>query len=337
MNKSKKIISLAFVVLLLISIVPMSASAAEVVYGNFSFELNGTTNQATLSEYNGNSSSVKVPDTVYGYTVTKIDDLVFSKKGMESISLPNTIRTIGFGAFSSCTKLKKIILPVTVTSMGEYTFNNCTSLTEAYVNSAIETLPNYMFKNCTSLAKVNVNFYTKKIGTRVFDNCTSLKTLPNGVAITEIGDEAFFNSGLESIKINDAVTTIANGAFSNCTKLTQVNVPSSVTSIADNAFNNCGENLTIIGDYGSYAEKYAKDNNITFEESPQLIGDVNNDGVINVRDSVYIMRYTVLQSGYEIPENTPIFKRADVNSDGKVDVTDAALIQKYAMHMIDKF
>lgn len=337
MNKSKKIISLLFVVLLLVSIVPMSVSAAEVVYGNFSFELNGTTNQATLSEYNGNSSSVKVPDTVYGYTVTKIDDLVFSKKEMESISLPNTIRTIGFGAFSSCTKLKKIILPVTVTSMGEYTFNNCTSLTEAYVNSAIETLPNYMFKNCTSLTKVNVNFYTEKIGTRAFDSCTSLKSLPNGVAITEIGDEAFFNSGLESIKINDTVTTIANGAFSNCSKLTKVNVPSSVTSISDNAFSNCGENLTIIGDYGSYAEKYAKDNNIAFEENPQLIGDVNNDGEINVRDSVYIMRYTVLQSGYEIPENTPIFKRADVNGDGKVNVTDATLIQKYAMHMIDKF
>lgn len=163
MKKSKKIISLAFVVLLLISIVPMSASAAEVVYGNFSFELNGTTNQATLTEYNGNSSSVKVPDTVYGYTVTKIDDLVFYKHDeIQSVSLPNTIKSIGFSAFSSCTKLKKIILPVTVTSMGEYTFNNCTSLTEAYVNSAIETLPNYMFKNCTSLTKVNVNFYTEK-------------------------------------------------------------------------------------------------------------------------------------------------------------------------------
>ena len=338
MKKSKKIISLAFVVLLLISIVPMSASAAEVVYGNFSFELNGTTNQATLSEYNGNSSSVKVPDTVYGYTVTKIDDLVFYKHDeIQSVSLPNTIKSIGFSAFSSCTKLKKIILPVTVTSMGEYTFNNCTSLTEAYVNSAIVTLPNYMFKNCTSLTKVNVNFYTEKIGTRAFGGCTSLKSLPNGVAITEIGDEAFFNSGLESIKINDTVTTIANGAFSNCSKLTKVNVPSSVTSISDNAFSNCGENLTIIGDYGSYAEKYAKDNNITFEENPLLIGDVNNDGAINVRDSVYILRYIALQSGYEIPEGALIFKRADVNGDGKVDVTDATLNQKYAMHMIDKF
>ena len=194
-----------------------------------------------------------------------------------------------------------------------------------------------MFKNCTSLTKVNVNFYTEKIGTRAFDGCTSLKSLPNGVAITEIGDEAFFNSGLESIKINDTVTTIANGAFSNCSKLTKVNVPSSVTSISDNAFSNCGENLTIIGDYGSYAEKYAKDNNISFEENPLLIGDVNNDGAINVRDSVYILRYYALQSGYEIPEGTLIFKRADVNGDGKVDVTDATLIQKYALHMIDKF
>ena len=110
-----------------------------------------------------------------------------------------------------------------------------------------------------------------------------------------------------------------------------------VTSISSDAFNGCASTLKIVANIGSYAEKYAKDNNITFEESPQLIGDVNNDGEINVRDSVYIMRYTVLQSGYEIPENTPIFKRADVNGDGKVNVTDATLIQKYAMHMIDKF
>ena len=113
--------------------------------------------------------------------------------------------------------------------------------------------------------------------------------------------------------------------------------PSSVTSISDNAFSNCGENLTIIGDYGSYAEKYAKDNNIAFEENPLLIGDVNNDGAINVRDCAYIQKYVVSKTGYDIPNGSLIFRRADVNSDGKVDVTDATLIQKYALHMIDKF
>ena len=316
MNKSKKIISLIFVVLLLVSIVPMSVSAAEIAYGNFSFRTDSLTHEATLVDYRGDTDSVNIPDTVYGYTV---------------------IKSIGFEAFSDCTKLKKIILPVTVTSIGEYAFQNCTSLQEAYVNSAIVTLPASTFSNCTSLSKVNINFYTKKIGNRAFDGCTSLKTLPEAVGITEIGDEAFRNTGLGVIKIDYPVTKIGYGAFSDCENLSYIGIPDSVTSIGNNAFSNCAKDLTIRGDYGSYAEKYAKDNNITFEESPQLIGDVNNDGEINVRDSVYIMRYTVLQSGYEIPENTPIFKRADVNGDGKVDVTDATLIQKYAMHMIDKF
>ncbi len=338
MNKSKKIISLIFVVLLLVSIVPMSVSAAEIAYGNFSFRTDSLTHEATLVDYRGDTDSVNIPDTVYGYTVTRIDDLVFYKHGeIQSVSLPNTIKSIGFEAFSDCTKLKKIILPVTVTSIGEYAFQNCTSLQEAYVNSAIEVIPTAMFRNCTSLSKVSINFYTKKIGNKAFDGCTSLKNLPEAVGITEISDEAFRNTGLEVIKIDYPVTKIGNGVFSNCEKLNYVGIPDSVTSIGNDAFLNCGKDLTIRGNYGSYAEKYAKDNNITFEENPLIIGDVNDDGAINVRDSVYIMRYIVLQSGYEIPENTPIFKRADVNGDGKVDVTDASLIQKYALHMIDEF
>ena len=79
MNKSKKIISLLFVVLLLVSIVPMSVSAAEIAYGDFSFKTDSLTREATLVDYNGDADSVNIPDTVYGYTVTRIDDLVFFK------------------------------------------------------------------------------------------------------------------------------------------------------------------------------------------------------------------------------------------------------------------
>lgn len=338
MNKSKKIISLLFVVLLLVSIVPMSVSAAEIAYGDFSFKTDSLTREATLVDYNGDADSVNIPDTVYGYTVTRIDDLVFFKHDeIQSVSLPNTIKSIGFSAFSDCAKLKKIILPVTVTSMGEYVFQNCTSLQEAYVNSAIVTLPASTFSNCTSLSKVNINFYTKKIGNRVFDGCTSLKTLPEAVGITEIGDEAFRNTGLDVIKIDYPVTKIGYGAFSDCENLSYIGIPNSVTSIGNDAFSNCAKDLTIRGDYGSYAEKYATENNINFEENPLIIGDVNDDGEINVKDATYVQRFTVLQSGYEIPDGSPIFKRADVNGDGKVNVVDATLIQKYAMHMIDEF
>ena len=338
MNKSKKIISLIFVVLLLVSIVPMSVSAAEIAYGDFSFKTDSLTHEATLVDYSGDTDSVNIPDTVYGYTVTSIDDLVFYKHDeIQSVSLPNTIKSIGFEAFSDCSALKKIILPVTVTSMGQYAFQNCTSLQEAYVNSAIETLPTSTFSNCISLTKVNINFYTKKIGNRAFDGCTSLKTLPEAVGITEIGDEAFRNTGLDIIKIDYPLTKIGYGAFSDCENLNYVGIPDSVTSIGNDAFSNCAKDLTIRGNYGSYAEKYATENNINFEENPLTIGDVNDDGEINVKDATYVQRFTVLQSGYEIPDGSPIFKRADVNGDGKVNIVDATLIQKYAMHIIEEF
>jgi hypothetical protein len=75
----------------------------------------------------------------------------------------------------------------------------------------------------------------------VFDGCTSLT----------------------SVTIPDSVTSIGYRAFCHCTSLTSVTIPDSVTSIGDWAFDGC-ENVTIKGKAGSYAETYAKSEEIPF-------------------------------------------------------------------------
>lgn len=82
-------------------------------------------------------------------------------------------------------------------------------------------------------------------------------------ALTSLGDEAFRNVGMTSVKIDDACTAIGANAFADNAGLTWVSIPDSVTEIGDGAFANC-PSLMLICDRGSAAEAYARENAIPF-------------------------------------------------------------------------
>ena len=72
---------------------------------------------------------------------------------------------------------------------------------------------------------------------------------------------------------------------------------------------------------------------IPFQASAEMTGDVNNDGVIDIMDSILVQKYTSDEA-----ELTPEqLEAADVNGDGSVDVLDAMDIQKYASDKISEF
>ncbi len=62
------------------------------------------------------------------------------------------------------------------------------------------------------------------------------------------------------------------------------------------------------------------------EEIPQLLGDVNLDQKVNIKDATLIQKYAALLVKFDEGE----FLRADVNADGGVNIKDATAIQKYA-------
>ena len=137
--------------------------------------------------------------------------------------IPNSVTSIGNGAFHGCSGLTSIELPNSVTSIGDGTFWYCSGLTSV-------TIP-----NCVT-----------SIGWRAFSDCSSLTsvTIPNGV--TSIGDYAFDNCrSLTSITIPNSVTSIGYAAFSKCSSLTSVTIPNGVTSIGDYAFAYCRSLIAI--------------------------------------------------------------------------------------------
>jgi hypothetical protein len=91
----------------------------------------------------------------------------------------------------------------------------------------------------------------------------------------------------------------------------------------------------IYGYEGTVAKTYAYDNGFEFISRGYAvkIGDVNNDGAVDVLDANMIQKYAV----DKITLTDSQKYAADVNNDGTVDVLDANMIQKYAVDKIDHF
>ena len=68
---------------------------------------------------------------------------------------------------------------------------------------------------------------------------------------------------IESVVVPSGITTIESRAFYRCESLLQITIPKSVVHIGASAYTGC-KNLTIHTPAGSYAEQYAKENNIPF-------------------------------------------------------------------------
>ena len=163
---------------------------------------------------------------IFDKPITTIGDRAFSGP-ITSITLPNSVTSIGDSAFYYCTSLTSITIPDSVTSIGSSAFCHCRSLTSITIPNSVTSIGDSAFYNCTSLTSI---------------------TIPDSV--TSIGNSAFrLCSSLTSITIPNSVTSIGNSAFSLCSSLTSITIPNSVTSIGSNAFASCNLDSVTIG-YG---------------------------------------------------------------------------------------
>ena len=115
-------------------------------------------------------------------------------------AIPDSVTSIGAGAFGGCTSLTSVTIPDSVTSIGQHAFNGCRSLTSVTIPDGVTSIGAYAFSECSSLTSVTIPDSVTSIGGIAFGNCKSLT----------------------SVTIPDSVTSIGDGAFASCTSLTDV-------------------------------------------------------------------------------------------------------------------
>ena len=180
--------------------------------------------------------SVTIPDSV-----TSIGDSAFSCcSSLQSVTIPDSVTSIGGRAFGECSSLQSVTIPDSVTSIGESAFSWCTSLQSVIIPDSVTSIGDRAFWGCTSLQSVIIPDSVTSIGNKAFSDCKSLQSVTIPDSVTSISDSAFSGcSSLQSVTIPDSVTSIGRRAFSKCSSLQSVTIPDSVTSIGAGAFSGC--------------------------------------------------------------------------------------------------
>lgn len=185
---------------------------------------------------------------------------------LETIHIPDSVKEVVFRAFSGCTSLKEIKLPEGIEYVSGSLFVDCTSLKSVCIPDSVTSISHSAFMGCTSLESIDIPTSVTSIFENAFTGCTSLKEIRLPEGIQGIPEYCFQScESLQLVVIPDTVFRIDDGAFQNCKSLTSIEIPVSVVYIADDAFDSCPEGFTIIGEAGSDAEYYAKENNINFQ------------------------------------------------------------------------
>ena len=185
----------------------------------------------------GNQNYVSIDGCLYSKGVTT---LYYCPRVKTSITIPNSVTSIGSSAFEDCSGLTSVEIPNSVTSIGNYAFSGCSGLTSIEIPNSVTSIGNYAFEDCSGLTSVEIPNSVTSIGSSAFRYCRSLTSVEIPNSVTSIGVAAFSNCrSLTSVEIPNSVTSIGNYAFEDCFGLTSVEIPNSVTSIGNYAFSGC--------------------------------------------------------------------------------------------------
>ena len=217
--------------------------------------------------------------------VTGLGDCTFCDIGVQYVTLPSTLRTIGSNAFAGCVRLTELVIPEGVTTIGASAFMASdiarlslpATLTEMEPTSAM-----YGMWELVELTVAEDNKVFRAVDNVLFSrdmtrllyyprNFTGTYQVPEGV--TTLAKASFENTYVYEVILPRTVTTIEEEAFIR-SDVAYVTMPDSVTQIHANAFRYCN-GVTFYGHAGSAAESFAASHAFDFEIADHTYGDDN--------------------------------------------------------------
>lgn len=255
------------------------------------FKISIKDRKTTIKGYKCNDENLVIPDKIGNNEVVGIEARAFTGCSViKNIVLPHSLKFIGDAAFEMCTNRDTLIVDE---GNSKYHSNG---------NCLIDTDRKVLVMGCNSSC-IPANGSVTTIGVCAFEYCMNIEEIIIPDSVTVIGKGAFCNCRkLKKITLSQNIETIEKSVFSCCKELAELNLPESVTEIQANAFSWCsklkkikiGEKVTVIGENafwncsavtihtpaGSYAETYAKENNIPFVTIEQSGDEQSGDGSV---------------------------------------------------------
>ena len=208
----------------------------------------------------------------------KSEIISFRNQEIESYIIPDSVTSIGEGAFEGCSSLSSLVIPDSVVNIKGNPFYlwkgklECLSASFIYednvlfnmdksklisnrnqeaksfiIPNGVMSIEKYAFSDSSSLISISVPKSVTSIGDGAFDGCSSLSSIAISDSITSISAWTFDGcSSLRSLVIPDSVTSIGNEAFRGCSSLCSLVIPDSVTSIGDGAFDGCSSLRSLV-------------------------------------------------------------------------------------------
>ncbi len=278
-----------------------------------------------LIAYQGSDTHVDIPEGVTAIAGSAFEDC----KSLMSVKISGSVRDIGGLAFSGCSQLTEISIPDGVKTVGAYAFNWCVALQKAEFADSVSAIGNHAFVGCTSLISVRLPNKLSQIESAVFLGCTGLTRILIPAAVTEIGSYAFFGcTALSEITLRSTVVSVGEDAFGECTGLKRFTV-FNVNCKISNTENTVSSSAVLYGLRDSTAESYAEIYNRSFELAEPLMGDVNEDGNVDISDGQIVLAvYARLASGTLSNPSPYVQLSGDMDGNGILEISDAAAILK---------
>ncbi len=212
MKSIKKVAHISFLVMcfLLFSMILVSCNRDS---EGFVFEENEST--ATVIGYKGRNEHITIPSTYNGKPVTAIGDDAFhrhyNKRIIRSVTIPDTVKIIGGGAFVYCSELTSVFIPNSVTYIGDYAFSFCNFKT-INIPGSVTYIGDYAFSYC-NFKTINIPGSVECLEDGAFKDCRSLTTVKMGEGVRVIKEQAFQHcTSLESISLPDSLERV-EGVF----------------------------------------------------------------------------------------------------------------------------
>ncbi len=190
----------------------------------------------------------------------RIGEKAFYRSGIKNAILPDTVRSIGSGAFEQTRSMVSATLPTTITavpermfyasyvervslpvglqSIGKAAFFNCMHLTDLQLPEGLITIEGSAFSGCTVLKELTLPGSLKHVGEKVFGG-SNIEIVHVEEGITELAPVMFADCPLTQVDLPNTLTTIQDAAFYNCTKLKEITLPNSVTQLGEGVFQGC--------------------------------------------------------------------------------------------------